>query len=40
MLLDLKHIYSDGLFTVTIDRESVFLNEYLPQIKQSFNKAF
>lgn len=38
--LDLKHIYSDGLFTVTIDRESVFLNEYLPQIKQSFNKAF
>ena len=38
--LDLKHIHSDGLFTVTIDRESVFLNEYLPQIKQSFNKAF
>lgn len=38
--LDLKHAYEKGLFTITIDRESVFLNDYLPQIKESFSKAF
>ncbi len=38
--IDLQTSFVDGLFTIVIDRESTFLGEYLPKIKESFKKCF
>ncbi len=36
--MDFKRTFKDGLFTIVIDRESVFLNSYLPKLKEEFNR--